>query len=95
MSNPKYNESIAGLYKTNSGNFLSMKVDARTLAQLQKVEIGSKLLFRVFTGQKKTRTFPDAFIEIQSKESVAEFDAKREAEREARNEAQSDSSEGL
>lgn len=75
----KFNETIAGMYLTKNGNFLSFTVDHKTLEQVSKLQLGDKLIFRTPKGPKKKDTHPDAYIEIMPKETVDRFKAEFEA----------------
>lgn len=78
MSDRKYPETVAALWKTRGGKqFRSMAIDERTFDQLQKllanVELGGRLVFKeVPQERRKNEKSPEAYIEYMSKELVEE-----------------------
>jgi hypothetical protein len=91
MSNKNYNKTIAALWTTKNGNFLSMEVDQRTYDQIQEfaksVEIGSKLIVKRLSDETRekfkggTGKAPNAFLEMMSAASVAEYKANNPRQR--------------
>lgn len=95
MNQTKKNTSMLALFTQRTGNLMSMEVDDRAYNQLraafEEIKPGCKLMVR-FLPQETREKFknpdsaPNAFLDILSVESVAEYKAglqKRKAEREA------------
>lgn len=81
MSKPQYNKTVSGMYTTKKGGFVSLKIDERTAEALQAAaaSIGGKLLIKITSAESKAKfknpdTAPDAFLEIMSSDSVAQFE---------------------
>ena len=83
MSEKKYNTSMIGLYKKKSGNYMSLTLDIRNIDQimsaLKDLKVGGKIMLRHLTDEHKAKFrnpkgAPDAFIDIISPESVAEYE---------------------
>lgn len=87
MSDKKYNTTMLALWRQKTGNFMSMRLDDRSMDTLalafKDIKKGGKIMFKILTEEVRTKfnkkddKAPHAFIEILSPENVAEFEANR------------------
>lgn len=91
MSDKKYNKSVASMWRTKTGNYMSMTIDQYTYDQIQQfakdVQVGGKLIVKNLADESRAKfkggleKAPHAFLEYITKESADEFSANNPRQR--------------
>jgi hypothetical protein len=76
MDNKKYNVTVAPMYSTSTGNYMSITITPGMFDDIQKLEIGGKLFMKV-NKNKKGEKSPDAYLEYLDKSEVERFNNSR------------------
>ena len=73
MTEKKFNLSVSPLKRSRNGH-LSWLVTEETIAKLQEIEIGGRLMIKMVPeDRKKNERSPDAYLEVISPEDVRKF----------------------